>query len=146
MQGNNSRVRAMKEMGHSRGFKFKLLPLLFGKDAPVGRRLVARQPVEILHFVPIVDGPVEAGPAVVAVHPGVGEVIGPEGDGAAVLDDGLGRHMDEEARGRGRVHPQLLAGEGEDRVGTILDEDRGTNLWLIQLQIRHRLPGTSLAR
>lgn len=101
-------------MRHSCGFKFELFPLLFGKNAPVRGCLVARQPVEVLHLVPVVDGPVEAGLAVVCVHSGVGEVVGAEGHGAAVLDDGLCRDVDEEARGRGRVHPQLLAGEGED--------------------------------
>ena len=103
-------------MGYSCGFKFELFPLLFRQNAPVRGRLVARQPVEVLHLVPVVDGPVETGLAVVAVHPGVGEVVGAKGHGAAVLDDGLGRHVNEEARGRSRVHSQLLAGQGEDGV------------------------------
>ena len=46
----------------------KLFPLLLGQNAPVRGRLVARQPVEVLHLVPVVDGPVEAGLAVVPLH------------------------------------------------------------------------------
>ncbi|KFO75091.1 hypothetical protein N303_07589, partial [Cuculus canorus] len=33
-------------------------PLLLGDHTPVGRRLVGRQPVEVIHQVPVVPAPV----------------------------------------------------------------------------------------
>ncbi|EOB04517.1 hypothetical protein Anapl_01445, partial [Anas platyrhynchos] len=36
-------------------------PLLLGDEAPVGRGLVARQPVKVIHQVPVVPAPVQPG-------------------------------------------------------------------------------------
>ncbi|KGL83566.1 hypothetical protein N309_02947, partial [Tinamus guttatus] len=36
-------------------------PFLLGNEAPVGRRLVPCQPVEVIHRVPVVAAPVQRG-------------------------------------------------------------------------------------
>ena len=64
-------------------------PVVFRNDWPIRRRLIAREPIEIVDLVPVVDVAREARFFKVRVGIFVSEVVGSKTNSVAIFDDSL---------------------------------------------------------
>lgn len=99
--------------------------LLLRDEAPVGRGPVARQPVEVIHQVPVVAVSIQPRRLEVRLDARVAPRVGREGHLAAVLDDGPAGHLHVEAAAAGAVRAELLAGHHQLALAAAVHQHGG---------------------
>ena len=101
-----------------------LFSLFFFDDAPVGRRHSGNHVIKISHVIPIVSAPDQSALSDVFLLQSVFHVVRGESAVLAVLDDRLGGDVHVEVTFVAGVHTQLLTGQGEFTLLTLIDQHR----------------------